>query len=102
MSAGTRFSSKPARKCASTPLPTSVTESVHQQPSPSTGSGASLAGTPAVSCTSFTWLSLCLFVFSIVPAEAQDGPTKNRFAIGGEFKIKTSDRASQEDYARGQ
>jgi hypothetical protein len=26
----------------------------------------------------------------------------NTFAIGGEFKIKTSDRASQEDYARGQ
>lgn len=27
---------------------------------------------------------------------------KNRFALGADFKIKTSDRASQEDYARGQ
>ena len=36
-------------------------------------------------------------------ASAQDEtPPKNRFALGGEFKIKTSDRASQEDYARGQ
>jgi hypothetical protein len=36
-------------------------------------------------------------------ASAQsEPPSHNRFAIGGEFKIKTSDRASQEDYARGQ
>jgi hypothetical protein len=36
-------------------------------------------------------------------ASAQDeGQLKNRFAIGGEFKVKTSDRASGEDYARGQ
>ena len=36
-------------------------------------------------------------------AGAQDAaPAKNRFALGGEFKIKTSDRGSQEDYARGQ
>jgi len=56
-----------------------------------------------VSCTRFASLSLCLFVLSIVPASAQDeSPDKNRFAIGGEFKIKTSDRASKEDYARGQ
>jgi hypothetical protein len=26
----------------------------------------------------------------------------NRFALGGEFKVKTSDRASTEDYAQGQ
>jgi hypothetical protein len=31
-----------------------------------------------------------------------DAPPANRFALGGEFKIKTSDRASEEDYARGQ
>ena len=31
-----------------------------------------------------------------------DAPIKNRFALGADFKIKTSDRASQEDYARGQ
>ena len=31
-----------------------------------------------------------------------DAPPENRFALGAEFKIKTSDRASQEDYARGQ
>ena len=36
-------------------------------------------------------------------AYAQDeARLNNRFAIGGEFKIKTSDRASEEDYARGQ
>ena len=56
-----------------------------------------------VSCTRFASLSLCLVVLSFVPAAAQDEPpAKNRFAIGGEFKIKTSDRASEEDYARGQ
>ena len=56
-----------------------------------------------VSCTRFASLSLCLFALSIVPAAAQnESPMKNRFAIGGEFKIKTSDRASREDYARGQ
>ena len=54
-------------------------------------------------CTRFASLSLCLFVLSIVPAAAQnESLDQNRFAIGGEFKIKTSDRASQEDYARGQ
>ena len=56
-----------------------------------------------VTCTRLVSLSLCLFALSIVPAAAQDEPpAKNRFAIGGEFKIKTSDRSSQEDYARGQ
>lgn len=50
-----------------------------------------------------------LFVLGLLwlapSAHAQTGsdtPYKNRFAIGGEFKIKTSDRASQEDFARGQ
>jgi len=57
-----------------------------------------------VTCRRFAPLSLCLFVLASAPAYAQDeSPAKkNRFAIGGEFKIKTSDRASQEDYARGQ
>ena len=36
-------------------------------------------------------------------ASAQGEATiENRFALGAEFKIKTSDRASDEDYARGQ
>jgi hypothetical protein len=57
-----------------------------------------------VTYTRFAALSCCLLVLSSAPASAQDEPPakKNRFAIGGEFKIKTSDRASQEDYARGQ
>lgn len=57
-----------------------------------------------MTCRRFAPLSLCLFVLAIAPAYAQDEPPakKNRFAIGAEFKIKTSDRASQEDYARGQ
>jgi hypothetical protein len=39
----------------------------------------------------------------IARAAAQDEATvKNHFAVGAEFKVKTSDRASQEDYARGQ
>jgi hypothetical protein len=32
----------------------------------------------------------------------EDSQDENRFALGAEFKVKTSDRASQEDYARGQ
>jgi hypothetical protein len=36
-------------------------------------------------------------------AQTETEPEKgNRFALGAEFKIKTSDRASQEDYAEGQ
>jgi len=63
----------------------------------------SLATTRVVSCTRLASLSLCLFALSIVPAAAQDESlATNRFALGGEFKIKTSDRASKEDYARGQ
>lgn len=46
---------------------------------------------------------LCLLLLPVTRASAQDDtPPKNRFALGGEFKIKTSDRASGEDYARGQ
>ena len=48
-------------------------------------------------------LALVLLLVSVAPARAQsDPPATNRFAIGGDFKIKTSDRASDEDYARGQ
>ena len=48
-------------------------------------------------------LSICLLCLSAPRAYAQDeAHLKNRFAIGGEFKVKTSDRASKEDYARGQ
>ncbi len=37
------------------------------------------------------------------PTWAQDSTQpENRFALGGEFKVKTSDRAAGEDYARGQ
>lgn len=47
-------------------------------------------------------LAACL-LFLAAHASAQDeAKLENRFAIGGEFKIKMSDRASQEDYARGQ
>ena len=48
-------------------------------------------------------LALVLLLVSVAPARAQsDPPATNRFALGGDFKIKTSDRASDEDYARGQ
>jgi hypothetical protein len=48
-------------------------------------------------------LAACTALLTIRPAYAQnEAKLENRFAIGGEFKIKTSDRASQEDYARGQ
>jgi hypothetical protein len=59
-----------------------------------------------VTCTRSFFLAACVLSVLILPvarAHAQDESTiKNRFAIGGEFKVKTSDRASQEDYARGQ
>lgn len=56
-----------------------------------------------MTCTRSVPLALCVLLLSIAPAWAQqEDQLKNRFAIGGEFKIKTSDRASQEDYARGQ
>ena len=46
---------------------------------------------------------LCVLVLSAASAAAQDEATvKNRFALGAEFKVKTSDRSSQEDYAKGQ
>jgi hypothetical protein len=56
-----------------------------------------------VKCTRVVALAICLLVQPVTRADAQDDtPPKNRFALGGEFKIKTSDRASEEDYARGQ
>ena len=48
-------------------------------------------------------LAMLLVLVAATAAVAQtEAPPPNRFALGGEFKIKTSDRASQEDYARGQ
>ena len=54
-------------------------------------------------CRRFTALACALLLVAVAPARAQsDPPATNRFALGGDFKIKTSDRASDEDYARGQ
>ena len=54
-------------------------------------------------CSRSVLLGACLLLLPVAHASAQDeARLENRFAIGGEFKIKTSDRASQEDYARGQ
>ena len=66
-----------------------------------------------MTCIRFAALSFCLLVLAVAPASAQDKPSArntlaeppgkdNRFAIGGDFKVKMTDRASQEDYARGQ
>jgi hypothetical protein len=56
-----------------------------------------------VTPTRFVLLAFSLVIAPVGHAAAQDEATiKNRFALGAEFKIKTSDRASQEDYARGQ
>jgi hypothetical protein len=38
----------------------------------------------------------------LAPISSAYSQTGGRFAFGGEFKIKTSDRASNEDYAEGQ
>jgi hypothetical protein len=35
-------------------------------------------------------------------AQSEQKTSENRFALGAEFKVKTSDRASKEDYAEGQ
>ena len=57
----------------------------------------------AVTCIRFVSLALVLSLAPISQAHAQsETPPENRFALGGEFKVKTSDRASQEVYARGQ
>ena len=54
-------------------------------------------------CSRSAVLAVCLFLLPSAAAHAQgDSSYKNRFALGGEFKIKTSDRASGQDYARGQ
>ena len=48
-------------------------------------------------------LVLLLWIAPISHAYAQtEAQNQNRFALGAEFKVKTSDRASKEDYARGQ
>jgi hypothetical protein len=52
-----------------------------------------------VTCTRSVSFALLLLLGPISHAAAQ---SENRFAIGGEFKVKTSDRASKEDYARGE
>jgi hypothetical protein len=56
-----------------------------------------------VTCTRFASIVFVLLLAPATYAGAQgDTQAKNRFALGGEFKIKTSDRASEQDYARGQ
>jgi hypothetical protein len=56
-----------------------------------------------VKCSRVVVFAIGLLLSAVEGASAQDeAPPKNRFALGGEFKIKTSDRSSQEDYARGQ
>jgi hypothetical protein len=56
-----------------------------------------------VKSTRVVAFAICLLICPAAAASAQDdAPEKNRFALGAEFKVKTSDRASQEDYARGQ
>jgi hypothetical protein len=51
----------------------------------------------------FWLLALALVLAPVGRASAQsDSQLENRFALGMEFKVKTSDRASHEDYARGQ
>jgi hypothetical protein len=49
-------------------------------------------------------LALVLFLTPTARAFAQSeqATRENRFAFGAEFKVKTSDRASHEDYAEGQ
>jgi len=57
-------------------------------------------------CTRLASLVLCATLLPIASAaaqsEASEETVKKRFAIGAEFKVKTSDRASKEDYAEGQ
>jgi hypothetical protein len=56
-----------------------------------------------VTCTGYASIALVLLLAPGTYARAQDDTqAKNRFALGAEFKVKTSDRASEEDYARGQ
>jgi hypothetical protein len=51
----------------------------------------------------FVQLVLCLLLLIAARASAQpEEPAANRFALGLDFKVKMSDHASQEDYARGQ
>jgi hypothetical protein len=56
-----------------------------------------------VKCSRVVAFAIGLLLSPVAGASAQDDTApKNRFALGAEFKIKTSDRASEEDYARGQ
>jgi hypothetical protein len=56
-----------------------------------------------VKSTRVVAFAICLLICPVATASAQDDTAeKNRFALGAEFKVKTSDRASEEDYARGQ
>ena len=58
---------------------------------------------PVEMCTRFVSLALVMLLASVCRAAAQaDTQNESRFAIGAEFKVKTSDRAAGEDYARGQ
>ena len=46
-----------------------------------------------MACTRSVLLAACLLLLPVAHASAQDeARLENRFAIGGEFKIKTSDR----------
>src|SRR5664279_510485 len=65
--------------------------------------GASIAEVDDVTGVRVVGFLFCLLVLPVALAYAQDDtPPASRFALGGEFKVKTSDRASEEDYARGQ
>jgi hypothetical protein len=56
-----------------------------------------------VKSTRIIAFAICLLICPVATASAQDDALeKNRFALGAEFKVKTSDRASGEDYALGQ
>jgi hypothetical protein len=67
--------------------------------------GLVIAAVHRVTCLRVTTFApvLLLLLAPIAPASAQtETKSENRVAIGAEFKVKTSDRASKEDYARGQ
>jgi hypothetical protein len=60
-----------------------------------------------MACRRFVSFALVLLLVPIARASAQSDTEsgtarKNRFALGADFKIKATDHASKEDYARGQ
>jgi hypothetical protein len=56
-----------------------------------------------VTCPRFAWFVLSVLLLPATHAFAQGATmSKNRFALGAEFKVRATDRASKEDYARGQ